>query len=241
MNWPKPTPANTKKLIAQSLSFIELAKTKKLDRKENEDFWSCLHHLQRQAEPILTNQDSFDLFLDYLSKVEGYTSQNRNDVAYSWSRLLGSIPFTIRELQDENGNISPDIKKRIVLLSILIVKKVDQKPARTDRISRLRKDLWETLTHLSEEFPCLETLSAAQKIASSAKHKEDERYGATLCLLELWRDDDHKTTKIIESLKRKPPNEHTLFAILDHEVNFDGLDELSALIQLEDWRDADTD
>ena len=231
------TPANALHLISESLRFIELARTKKLVRKEREDWATYLREIPRVCEVFLTNKGSLRSFIRYVDEALSHTGQEREFVSDSVIQTFRSMRFPVIDLKGDDDHLPDDIKENLVMIASCLLEKVNQKPARTNRISSLRRDLWNILTWLSEEIPCRLVLSAAQMVAVSEKHKEAERYGATLCLLELWRDGDSKTNEILNSIRSSTSNKDVKFAILDHEVRFKGLDEMSALMELEDFEE----
>jgi hypothetical protein len=149
------------------------------------------------------------------------------------------MPFALMLKANENGGFSPETIAIIQRLIDFTLRRVDTKPARTNRVAKLRVDLWLVLAELSEFYPVKAVLESARRISISEKHKEPERDGAIQYMLSLREEGDEATDHVISKLRDNPPNRDVLMAILSSDIDLGESDQFSALIALEDWDDED--
>ena len=208
----------------------------KLTRKEESEFTYSVYQFELHAKEVLRNDEAFGRFIRFVEEVENYSGKNSQKVHNSWQNLFRSIDCYI-EIGDDEA-LPEEISSSLQKLAKFYLMRVVGKPARTKKLADRREVLWDTLAQISLYEMKAEILKEALSVFGNEKCRVEERYGALLCVLTHWEKGDEKTTKLINQVRKNPPNEDFLMSILDAEVDLGLLDPMAAMVELEDYREA---
>lgn len=260
----QPTPTKILNLLADIQSIIVRIQEKDdtLKTKDISSYFYKAAHDLKQCSPIYLNHpEVLDALLEAAPKFEAYRGKGTQTINNAYPDIFrcilmessvglfsSSSPSTYSEetIRTALQKIYPFVLERA---------KGNGKPLRSKRAANIRHAYWEVLNYMSEQYAIPEAIDLAKKVASDEAASIPERQGAISLLLAhlSYEPDDvacdvacdlathEEITAIIDNIRDNPPNREILFQILDSEVNSGTISEMAALVELEDWDDAQYD
>ncbi|MEX2578437.1 MAG: hypothetical protein WD342_05205 [Verrucomicrobiales bacterium] len=246
-----PVPPSIRKSIRAIRTFVAPGGAK--DSNDLSPF-HLTHALFRDPERIVFDPETLDAVLALAPEIEAYRGKGSQTIFKHFNTYLrGLVLFaeSAAPRSSPRADLFPEttdpsksdgeLPYWVERLSEYFFERVRGKRVRSNLAARMRFDAWLTLGDLARFRRRPEHLSLAFETAADKRSSEEEREGAVEFLVSYWADDDpdEATVNLLEDLRENPPSRSFLVGVLQAQIELGLNDELDALLDVEDWDDAE--
>lgn len=238
------TPSQLKKFHAAAEEF-----RKDLENQPNprRDRWPYDVRLFGQRDFIASNPELIDTIIALEPGVTACRGKGCQQIKGYYPRFINHLFYDIFYSLDFDNLATPQNKASVLGMQKIhhfARDQVSTKPATAEYLAFAKSHYWEILDQSIGHFEHDDILPAAKSVFLNPKTLRKERSDAFNFLITSYHYDDKadpELKKIIEATRKNPPDRDTLFTILNAEVEDGTLSEMAALMELEDWDEAQGD
>jgi hypothetical protein len=215
--------------------------------------YRLMGRLQQCIPAFLTYPEALDLLIEFIPEIESFRGKGSQTMNGKLPQILHTTLFEYAYKNPVSPRTKDSYPEATALPALKKIARLalpravgDEKKLRSQRAAEFRKNYWKLLTDLANSFLMPEAVQAAKNVTANGKRSVTEREGALRFLLThqaLLRategeEEDTEIKALVATLRDAPPSEDILFLILNHGVESGTISEMTALIELEDWREA---